>query len=230
MTADPEITRIVRSWLEDGVTSIPDRVLDAVMADLSATPQRRRWMQARRDVSMNNYARLAAVMVVVSILVIGGIALTRPSLIGGEGATPVPTTSATNSPPAILPLAPSAWCDYVANLGVLGVPGPPYLPALEAALAGDPAEWRRVGPDFLALVRETRSALTGLEGLAPIATAVEDEALKLDNWIAALDASLASDAGRPEITRIYETYAVWQSNRVVFNREVRRSFELNVCL
>lgn len=43
-SSDRDTTRIVRSWLEDGSTAMPDRVLDAVLADLPSTAQRRsRW-------------------------------------------------------------------------------------------------------------------------------------------------------------------------------------------
>ena len=31
MSTDRETTRILRSWLEEGVTALPDRVLDAVL-------------------------------------------------------------------------------------------------------------------------------------------------------------------------------------------------------
>jgi hypothetical protein len=42
MTAELDTTRVVRAWLEEGVTHLPDRVLDAVLADVPTTPQRRR--------------------------------------------------------------------------------------------------------------------------------------------------------------------------------------------
>ena len=41
MTAELDTTRVVRAWLEEGVTHLPDRVLDAVLADVPTTPQRR---------------------------------------------------------------------------------------------------------------------------------------------------------------------------------------------
>ena len=41
MTTDRETTRIVRSWLQLGVDRLPERVLDAVLDVLPATPQRR---------------------------------------------------------------------------------------------------------------------------------------------------------------------------------------------
>ncbi len=41
MSADREITRIVRSWLDEGVTRLPDRALDAVLDQITVTRQRR---------------------------------------------------------------------------------------------------------------------------------------------------------------------------------------------
>ena len=31
MSTDHDVTRIVRAWLEDGVTALPDRILDSVL-------------------------------------------------------------------------------------------------------------------------------------------------------------------------------------------------------
>ena len=42
MKPDRDATRIVRSWLENGVTQLPDRVLDDVLGEIPAIPQRRR--------------------------------------------------------------------------------------------------------------------------------------------------------------------------------------------
>ena len=53
MSTDRDVTRIVRSWLEDGATALPDRVLDNVLDQLPATPQRRAWWPARRFRDMN---------------------------------------------------------------------------------------------------------------------------------------------------------------------------------
>jgi hypothetical protein len=41
MSTDRDVTSIVRSWLDEGVTALPDRVLDAVLDQVPATPQRR---------------------------------------------------------------------------------------------------------------------------------------------------------------------------------------------
>ena len=41
MSTDRDVTQSVRSWLEDGVTRLPDNILDAVLDELPTTPQRR---------------------------------------------------------------------------------------------------------------------------------------------------------------------------------------------
>lgn len=227
MTTDPELTRIVRSWLAEGVTDVPDRVLDSVMAELPATPQRRRWLPAWRDLSMNTYLRFAAALAVISILVVGGISVLRPTLIGGAAPpTPTPATSPTSSPSKLLPLAPAAWCHYVDRYDVLAAPPIEYASPLEDAAAGNPAEWRRVGPEYLALVREARSALTGLVGLAPVAGEVALEARGIDAWIAALESSLAPNAGATEAEKVFDAYDAWQANRLIFFNAMRRNFEI----
>ena len=59
MSTDRDVTRIVRSWLEVGVTALPDRVLDNVLDQLPATPQRRAPWPAWRLTRMNMPARIA---------------------------------------------------------------------------------------------------------------------------------------------------------------------------
>ena len=49
MTTDRETTRIVRSWIQLGVDRMPERVLDAVLDELPATPQRRSLWPAWRS-------------------------------------------------------------------------------------------------------------------------------------------------------------------------------------
>ena len=53
MSADRETNRIVRAWLEEGVSALPDRVLDTVLDELPATPQRRASWPVRRFGEMN---------------------------------------------------------------------------------------------------------------------------------------------------------------------------------
>lgn len=98
MSTDRDVTRIVRSWLELGATALPDRVLDRVLDQLPATPQRRAPWPVRRLISMNTAARItSAAAVVAAVAVIA--AITFPRLIGtGSQPTPVPTASPVASP------------------------------------------------------------------------------------------------------------------------------------
>jgi hypothetical protein len=110
MTTERDVTRIVRSWLEDGVTTLPDRVLDQVLDQLPATPQRRPMWRARRIASMNNFAKLGVAAAVVAAAVVGLTVL--PSNAPGPGASSEPTPSPTASPrivPESGPLAPGSW-------------------------------------------------------------------------------------------------------------------------
>ena len=96
MSTDREVTRIVRSWLEDGVTTLPDRVLDAVLDQVPATPQRRPWWPARRFPSMFTPVRISlAAAAVVVIAVLGINLLTKTPGVGAPSSpTPVPGSSA----------------------------------------------------------------------------------------------------------------------------------------
>ena len=86
MSTDRETTRIVRSWLEEGVTVLPDRVLDAVLDQVPATPQRRSWWPAWRTSPMNTYAKLIAAA--AAVLVVAGVGYQFLPLSGGMGGPP----------------------------------------------------------------------------------------------------------------------------------------------
>jgi hypothetical protein len=94
MKSDRDSKRIVRSWLEEGPTVLPDRVLDAVEEILHATPQRRagflaRWLPGRG----NNRLRFGFAAAVVAVAAIfGGVGL----LPGDTGGPPTPTATPTS--------------------------------------------------------------------------------------------------------------------------------------
>lgn len=105
MTADHETTRIVRSWLEEGVTALPDRVLDAVLDQIPATPQRRARWPARRLPDMNNALKLTVAATAIIAISIVGVALVggRPdqgvgSPIASAEPTPAPSQNTSPSP------------------------------------------------------------------------------------------------------------------------------------
>jgi hypothetical protein len=110
-------TSIVRSWLENGVTDLPDRVLDPVLDQLPSTPQRRRRWQARRSNRMN--ATLKVVTVAAAVVVVGvvGVSLLPGSSKQGTGAATTPAPSATLTP------SPSASQGAITDSQPLG-PGP----------------------------------------------------------------------------------------------------------
>jgi hypothetical protein len=102
VSTDRDVTRIVRSWLEEGTTALPDRVLDAVLDQLPATPQRRSWWPARRLRQMNASMRLVAAGA-AAVIALGVIAITfwpRAGGIASPGSSPSPTQSATVTPTA----------------------------------------------------------------------------------------------------------------------------------
>ncbi len=113
MSTERETRRVVRSWLEEGVTALPDRVLDAVLDQVPATSQRRPLWPVRRIAEMSIYARLASVAAVVIVLVVGvtvmagggvgGQATPSPSQPNGAAATETPPATGTPSQGALLP-------------------------------------------------------------------------------------------------------------------------------
>jgi hypothetical protein len=109
MSTDRDTTRIVRSWLEEGATALPDRILDAVLDQVPSTSQRRPLWTARRFNEMNNALKLAiAAAAVVVVAIIGVNLLPRNGGIGGTGPSPSPVaTPATTPTPAPTQVPPS---------------------------------------------------------------------------------------------------------------------------
>ena len=99
MSTDRDVTRIVRSWLEEGATALPDRVLDAVLDQVPATSQRRAWWPARRLNEMNNALKVAIVAAAVVVIAVVGFNLVpRQAGIGGPGPSPTASPTATQTP------------------------------------------------------------------------------------------------------------------------------------
>jgi hypothetical protein len=94
MTTEREMERLVRSWLEPGLTALTDDVLDSVMDQLPATPQRRASWSPRRLRGLRAVAgfSLAAAAVLV-VAIVGFTMAPRPFLPGVEDSpTPAPSS------------------------------------------------------------------------------------------------------------------------------------------
>jgi hypothetical protein len=91
MSAERDATRIVRSWLEEGVNVLPDRVLDAVLDQLPATPQRRAGWLAWRHPFMSTTARIVAAAAAIVVLVLVGYQFVFRSNVGGPNTSPTPS-------------------------------------------------------------------------------------------------------------------------------------------
>lgn len=102
MSSDRDTTRIVRSWLEDGATALPDRVLDSVLDQLPATHQRRvMWWPARRIPTMNQAMRIALASAAVVAVALVGLTLFRGANVSGPGISD-PTATPSPEPQALV--------------------------------------------------------------------------------------------------------------------------------
>jgi Tol biopolymer transport system component len=126
MTSDRETLGVIGSWMEDGRTRLPEHVLDAVLEQLPATPQRRPRWPAWRIPRLTTPARLSVAAVAIAVVSLVGLSLLRqPAVIG-----PVASPSAT---PTIAPsqtFEPSPATTPEASVG-LGIQVPCVAPASE---------------------------------------------------------------------------------------------------
>lgn len=105
MSTDRETTRIVRSWLLEGVTSLPDRVLDDVLDQLPEAHQRRaRWWPAKWPLHINKAVAWSVVAAAVAFIALLGISVLAPAgpTFGDAGERPTATSAASPMPwPAV---------------------------------------------------------------------------------------------------------------------------------
>jgi hypothetical protein len=98
MSTEPEVTRVVRSWLAEGADRMPDRVLDSVLDRLPTTPQRRPAWPARRFSTMSTPVRLGVAATAIAVVAVAGYALLpRNASVG----VPTPTASPSPTPSTI---------------------------------------------------------------------------------------------------------------------------------
>ncbi|MBA2719321.1 MAG: hypothetical protein H0U52_08805 [Chloroflexi bacterium] len=95
MTTQLEIERALDGLLGPGTDELPDRVLDAAMAAIATTPQRRSFVPTRRFSLMSTGWKLVAATLAALVVVVAGVALVgRPSGPNVGGASPSPSTPA----------------------------------------------------------------------------------------------------------------------------------------
>jgi hypothetical protein len=98
MSADRDVTRIVRSWLHEDAYEDADRILNLVLDEIDTTPQRRAGWLARRSPLMNNALRIAAAAAAVLVVALIGIQLFAGGNVGGPGPSPSQSESPTLAP------------------------------------------------------------------------------------------------------------------------------------
>jgi hypothetical protein len=90
--------RLLRHWMSDGPSTMPDRVVDVVADRISRQPQRRTWRLRGRPF-VNTYAKLAAAAAAVLIVgFVGWQLLPGPNASGGPSPTPFISPAPTASP------------------------------------------------------------------------------------------------------------------------------------
>ena len=101
MSADRDVTPIVRTWLQDGVTSLPDHVLDRVFDQVPAIRQERGWLVGRRNPAMQNALKLALAAAAVIAVVVAGLNLVprSESAVVGQPSSPAPSQSPSPTEP-----------------------------------------------------------------------------------------------------------------------------------
>ena len=106
MSADRDMTRIVRSWLRTDEHESAGRVLDIVLAALDTTPQRRRpLLTAWRIDPVSTYTKLALAATAAVVVAVVGYSLFSKtgSGPGGPPASATPRPTPTPSEPAFPP-------------------------------------------------------------------------------------------------------------------------------
>ena len=219
MTTERDVNRIVRSWMDEGVTALPDYVLDAVLDQLPATPQRRStWLARRFSIMNNNIVRVGLASAAVILVALVGIYLVGGSNVGSPPeATPSPTQTPAPTPAAI-PLVPTGALDPGTYLMPMPYGGMAFAFTLPAGWENPP------GDGFIRKNRDSTSVLETTTGVnfaawrvdAVYADACQSEGTDepVDDTVTGLAMALARQAGR-ETTGPIETVVGGYPTQVV---------------
>jgi hypothetical protein len=113
MSTDNDVARALRSWLRESRHEDADRVLEAVVDQVPATPQRRSAWTAWRFDQVKTSAKLAIAAAIVVVLAIVGVNLLQlggprvggPRQSASQPAEPTPSSAASSTPLAEFPQA-----------------------------------------------------------------------------------------------------------------------------
>ena len=133
MTGRTTTERILDAYLAPEADRLPDRVIDAALADIARTPQRRAVRVPWRFPTMPALSRATGIAAVALVAAVGAGGLIYLNSPGGDGGSPTPTTPPTpTSPP---PSSTSASTPKPVSEGLIG----PGVYAVKATWAADPA-------------------------------------------------------------------------------------------
>jgi hypothetical protein len=169
MSTDRDVNRIVRSWLEEGVSALPDRVLDTVLDQLPATPQRRAWWPVRRFGEMNSFTKFAVAAAAVALVAFVGLRLLPGQ--GTIGSVPSPSASPASSP-STAPPSPTQSAAATSTASGVALPDGP-LPAGTYVMVPCSAPPCPTSDDSIHLTIDVPS---GWSGAAPAAVWIAENA------------------------------------------------------
>jgi hypothetical protein len=147
VSANLDISRVVRSWIREDEHDSADRVLEIVLSQLDTTPQRRPWWPAWRDLRMNLFMKAAIGGAAVLVAALVGLNLLAPGPLspGGPGATPSATPAPIPSATPVVTVGPSPTQGMVPPVGDLA-PGRHAFTIQGVTFTLDvPAGWRSNG-------------------------------------------------------------------------------------
>ncbi len=132
MNTPIDAERILDAYLASEADRLPDRVLDAALADIARTPQRRAIRVPWRFPTMPALTRATGIAAVALVAVVGAGGVMYLNSTGGPGVPPTPTTAPTPASPPPSP-TPASTPTPVSD-GLIGPGG--Y--AVQATWATDP--------------------------------------------------------------------------------------------